>query len=67
MRVLIISTDFDECEKYYDNSCFYNAECINTPGSYYCRCPDGYRYDDRKKRCKGKLRSVANNLLSKIN
>ncbi|XP_055366953.1 LOW QUALITY PROTEIN: adhesion G protein-coupled receptor E2-like [Betta splendens] len=40
--------DVDECaadEDYPDHlsPCGENSHCINTDGSYYCQCPDGYR------------------------
>jgi Calcium-binding EGF domain/EB module len=34
--------DIDECKDYKDNKCDKNAECINTEGTYECRCKDGY-------------------------
>ena len=33
--------DIDECSEGSDN-CGMNAECLDTPGSYDCRCSDGY-------------------------
>ncbi|KAL8623139.1 hypothetical protein ACOMHN_063359 [Nucella lapillus] len=31
--------DINEC---LEGPCYNNAECVNTPGSYECRCPDAY-------------------------
>uniref|UniRef100_A0A0N5AL86 EGF-like domain-containing protein n=1 Tax=Syphacia muris TaxID=451379 RepID=A0A0N5AL86_9BILA len=41
-------SDIDECA--FDSPCQY--ECYNTPGSYYCSCPDGYYLNGS--RCEGK-------------
>ena len=34
--------DLDECQA-FPNSCHLNAECVNTQGSYSCRCRPGYQ------------------------
>ncbi|KAF7709956.1 hypothetical protein HF521_016806 [Silurus meridionalis] len=33
--------DIDECVA-GKHQCLYNRECVNTFGSYYCKCPSGY-------------------------
>ena len=33
-------TDIDECEN-AGNTCVGNLTCVNTAGSYECRCRDG--------------------------
>ena len=40
--------DVNECD---DNPCF--GECINTMGSFECRCPDGFKMIDGV--CHGKI------------
>lgn len=37
--------DIDECDTAHGPSgrCGLNAQCSNLPGSYSCKCPDGYR------------------------
>lgn len=37
---LISLTDYNECLSPDDNDCADNAECINTEGSFTCRCND---------------------------
>jgi hypothetical protein len=32
----------NECSNHYDNGCDFFAECIDTEGSYECKCKDGY-------------------------
>jgi len=34
-------TDENECET--PNRCGENAQCVNTNGSYYCICDEGFR------------------------
>ena len=34
--------DIDECAKGNHNGCKEPSVCINTLGSYYCKCPQGY-------------------------
>ncbi|KAF3645420.1 putative high mobility group B protein 1-like isoform X1, partial [Capsicum annuum] len=38
--------DIDECADPSTNTCEKN--CTNTPGSFYCTCPDGYNDDGKK-------------------
>ncbi|WMV51857.1 hypothetical protein MTR67_045242 [Solanum verrucosum] len=38
--------DVDECSDPSANTCEKN--CTNTPGSFYCSCPDGYTDDGKK-------------------
>ncbi|XP_035797331.1 epidermal growth factor-like protein 6 isoform X3 [Amphiprion ocellaris] len=44
--------DIDECVT-GKNLCPYNRQCVNTFGSYYCKCQDGYdlKYIDGKYDC----------------
>jgi Calcium-binding EGF domain/EB module len=35
--------NINECERDFDNGCDVNADCIDTEGSYECRCRDGFR------------------------
>ncbi|XP_047456774.1 epidermal growth factor-like protein 6 isoform X2 [Mugil cephalus] len=44
--------DIDECVT-GKNDCPYNRQCVNTFGSYYCKCQDGYdlKYVDGKYDC----------------
>ena len=44
-------TDFDECQP-FKSSCHFDAECINTEGSYDCRCRPGYLGDGFDCACK---------------
>ncbi|CAI4227162.1 unnamed protein product [Auanema sp. JU1783] len=39
--------DIDECMQ---NACG-SLQCINMPGSYKCRCPAGYDFDEKLKKC----------------
>ena len=56
--------DIDECTA-KDDSCTSNAECINTAGSYECRCTEGYTGDANH--CEGNLKEylidVTNNCI----
>lgn len=48
-------SDIDECIS-GKNLCPYNRQCVNTFGSYYCKCQDGYdlKYVNGKYDCVGK-------------
>ncbi|KAJ7369459.1 hypothetical protein OS493_038796 [Desmophyllum pertusum] len=47
----LVIGDYNECNDFsYD--CPVNATCVNSDGSYSCRCPVGYRLDG-KKNCTG--------------
>ena len=48
----LLSTDDDECEN--ENICMDNAECVNMPGEYNCRCLDGFVLDEENNACVGK-------------
>ena len=37
--------DIDECS-FYQNLCGNNGECVNTLGSYSCKCKRGFEHKD---------------------
>ncbi|XP_074649544.1 uncharacterized protein LOC141904781 [Tubulanus polymorphus] len=43
--------DRDECADPTLSQCAVNAHCINTPGSYECKCNDGYYGSDPETSC----------------
>ncbi|XP_015750459.1 PREDICTED: uncharacterized protein LOC107330348, partial [Acropora digitifera] len=43
----ICTGDIDECASPETNQCDVNAECINIPGFYVCRCLTGYQGNGR--------------------
>ena len=45
--------DVDEC---VSNPCV-NGDCVNTPGSYHCKCHEGYQGTPTKQACIGKCQS----------
>lgn len=54
-----LASDIDECVT-GKNLCPYNRQCVNTFGSYFCKCQEGYdlKYVDGKYDCVGKLYKV---------
>lgn len=44
VSLLLSSTDIDECQPFM-NSCHRDGECVNTEGSYSCRCRPGFQGD----------------------
>lgn len=44
-----LPTDVDECS----SSPCHHGHCINTPGSYHCRCHDGFQATLTKQACVG--------------
>lgn len=51
----LLSSDVNECELYGQEGrprlCMH--ACVNTPGSYRCTCPSGYRTLPDRKSCEG--------------
>lgn len=45
--------DLNECENFDTNNCHVNASCMNTIGSFYCSCFDGFLGNGVN--CSGKL------------
>jgi len=45
--------DINECDEGTDRC---SDECVNTIGSYYCTCPEGYVLDDSQVTCVGEER-----------
>ncbi len=43
--------DMNECSKNSSNSC--QQVCLNTPGSYTCRCQTGFRLHSDGRTCEG--------------
>lgn len=56
-----LPSDIDECVT-GKNLCPYNRQCVNTFGSYFCKCQEGYdlKYVDGKYDCVGKMNEIIN-------
>lgn len=44
-----LPTDFDECA----SSPCHHGDCVNTPGSYHCRCHEGFQATPARQACVG--------------
>ena len=53
--------DIDECEQFKDRILCV-GECFNQPGSYSCRCPEGYRIGSDGRTCQGERIIIIVNL-----
>lgn len=51
--------DENEC-KTVDNACPPNSYCINTDGSYLCKCTDGYEMNPDNGQCSGNVKDSSN-------
>lgn len=54
---LKLISDIDECMLWGRSGhdlCM--GRCINTPGSFTCDCPDGYKLDEDGRTCKGTMK-----------
>lgn len=51
---LLPPSDVDEC---VSNPCV-NGDCVNTPGSYHCKCHEGYQGTPTKQACIGMFQSL---------
>lgn len=47
--------DFDECQS---NPCPAGSRCVNTRGSFSCRCPLGFDLDNGRTCTRGKLKKI---------
>lgn len=51
---IIIILDDNECLR-IPPPCRGISQCVNTPGSFECQCPDGYKLGSTARECVGKL------------
>ena len=56
ISTFLLFTDVDECTIPEASNCHQDANCINTRGSYVCRCKEGFLGDG--KWCEGTLKYV---------
>ena len=56
-KFLSACEDFNECEG-MNNNCDTNAVCMNSPGTFSCRCNSGFRGDGTSGNCHGETFSL---------
>ncbi|CAH3144217.1 unnamed protein product [Porites evermanni] len=49
-QVKHVIQDIDECNQEFKGNCSHR--CVNSPGSYYCKCPNGFQMSQDNKTCK---------------
>ena len=55
-----VCADIDECQRMV--RCQH--ECQNTPGSFRCTCPEGYRLSPNQRTCQGKVLSAQRRVMA---
>ena len=49
-----VCSDLDECSSpSHNTSCQLNQTCVNSVGSFYCVCEEGYKFDGNMEKCFG--------------
>ena len=64
ISVIIISINFIGINKCLVNNGGCEHQCVNTEGSYYCTCNEGFQLIDNKHSCEG---NIDNEQLTHIN
>lgn len=60
-------TDIDECKQKPLPNCGKNSKCVNTIGSYMCKCNIGFAKNTTTKMCEGKMTILFLSLVQTLN